>query len=125
MASFSSSKKKSLDEVVARLAAEDGSTFRQSQNSNNIRKSLEKDSFNFSRDKNSARKCVWNYYEKAKNETKAELAGRIERGDRFSLSLDEYTSKRNRRYVNINVHGHDERIWCVDVVRCMLRKQST
>ena len=33
------------------------------------------------------------------------------------MSLDEYTSKRNRRYVNINVHGHDERIWCLGMVR--------
>ncbi len=34
-----------------------------------------------------------------------EIAEKVKKGERFSISLDEYTSLRNRRYVNINLHA--------------------
>ena len=32
-------------------------------------------------------------------------------GQRFSLSFDEWTSQRNRRYLNIIVHGQNSIFW--------------
>ena len=55
------------------------------------------------------------------------IDGRLMKGEGFSLSLDEYTSKRNRPYVNINVHAFDGVIWCLGMVRAYgsLRAQDT
>ena len=41
------------------------------------------------------------------DEFKKTLQTCIQENDRFSLSLDEYISKRNRRYVSISVHARD------------------
>lgn len=40
-----------------------------------------------------------------KNEVKKIISKITDDGHRFSVSLDEWTSPRNRRYVNINVHS--------------------
>ena len=37
---------------------------------------------------------------------KASLEERINRGQRFSVSMDEYTSKAHSRYMNVNLHHH-------------------
>jgi hypothetical protein len=39
-----------------------------------------------------------------KDELRNSIAKKVEAGERFSLSLDEWTSKRNRRYMALNLH---------------------
>ena len=38
-------------------------------------------------------------------------------GQRFSLSFDEWTSQRNRRYLNIIVHGQHSYFWNLGLAR--------
>ena len=47
---------------------------------------------------------VYKQYEIVKDSVIAELLKKILAGVRFSLSLDEYTSLQNRRFMNINIH---------------------
>ena len=36
---------------------------------------------------------------------------------KFSLTLDEWTSKRNRRYINVNIHGMDKKQHNLGLIR--------
>ena len=47
---------------------------------------------------------VYKQYEIVKNNVTSELQKNKESCMRFSLSLDEYTSLQNRRFMNINIH---------------------
>jgi len=40
-----------------------------------------------------------------------EIAKRRSQGQRFTLTFDEWTSGRNRRYMNINIHGESGTFW--------------
>lgn len=46
-----------------------------------------------------------------------ELALRKKRGERFSLTFDEWTSTKNRRYMCINVHERGVQFWSLGLVR--------
>jgi hypothetical protein len=46
-----------------------------------------------------------------------ELAQRKKEGQRFSVTLDDWTSTRNRRYMNVNVHGKAATVWNLGLVR--------
>ena len=48
---------------------------------------------------------VLNYNKNIRDEVIKELLSRIANGNRFSLTFDEWTLIRNRRYININVHS--------------------
>jgi len=38
-------------------------------------------------------------------------------GQQFSVTLDEWTSTRNRRYINVNVHANGGKFWSLGMVR--------
>jgi len=40
-----------------------------------------------------------------------EIAKRRSQGQRFTVTFDEWMSRRNRRYMNINVHGVNGTFW--------------
>ena len=46
-------------------------------------------------------------YGKIKERVCSDIISLLQAGCRFSLSLDEYSSLNNRRYLNINVHKND------------------
>jgi hypothetical protein len=46
-----------------------------------------------------------------------EIADLKNAGTRFSLTFDEWTSTRNRRYMNVNVHAAGRQIWNLGMVR--------
>lgn len=117
MKALQKDQKPSLEEVVSRMAAVDGFSFNQINTSDFIQHSLKKDGYKVSKDKNFARDCVSVFYAKAKKKTIAKLEVRIGKHERFSVSLDEYTSTRNRRYANVNVHTYDKKRTCLGMVR--------
>lgn len=97
---------RSLEETVARMAAEDGLTIRQITQSNFIRQSLVKEF-----PKRTIPKCetgmiglIETFYEKAKDEVKLLLSNLKSKGIRFSATLDEWTSLKNIRFINVNLH---------------------
>ena len=111
------SSKKSVQEVIAKMAAVDGIPFHVIENNEFIRKSLVTQGLKLTyhhgcaREKNSL-SCV-----EAKFKIKATFAERKKNGEKFSLSLDEYTSISNKRYLNINVHEENASVWNLGLVR--------
>lgn len=57
-------------------------------------------------------------YRVAKQKVISELTLQITSGIRFSISMDEYTSIKNRRYLNIHVHSYTN-IWNLGMVRIL------
>ena len=46
----------------------------------------------------------------------SEISQRIQRNETFSLTFDEWTSNKNRRYMNVNLHAHDK-FWNLGLCR--------
>jgi hypothetical protein len=49
----------------------------------------------------------------------SDLATLSETGSRFCITLDKWTSMRNRRYTNVNVHAENCKFWNVGLVRVL------
>jgi hypothetical protein len=62
-------------------------------------------------------KIVMDQGSKIRVHMKTELANLRKKGVRFSVSFDEWTSIRNRRYMNVNVHEGGDRFWNLGLVR--------
>lgn len=106
--SFQPKHKQSLGEIISILAAKDGLTIRQIARSDFIRESLEQRGFRLPKNESGVMKLILQFYEEKKKETITFL--RKQRNDqsaRFSLSIDEWTSLRNRRYFNLCLHHAD------------------
>lgn len=57
---------------------------------------------------NSVKSMVMKFGEKVRDNLKVELCKLKEKGERFSLTFDEWTSNGNKRYLNINVHSEND-----------------
>ena len=57
---------------------------------------------------NSIRQQVMRYVEKIRQLVVGELSKRVKQDENFSLTFDEWTSIRNRRYMNVNIHTQIE-----------------
>ena len=51
------------------------------------------------------RKHVEDYCSEVQEKVKQEIKEKIDRGEKFSLTTDEWTSIGGRRFMNINIHG--------------------
>ena len=76
-----------------------------------IRKSLDRDGFSLPKNPTDVMKMIQGYGDRVRTQMVAEFKQRIDAGERFSLTLDEWTSVRNRRYMNINLHGTGTDFW--------------
>jgi hypothetical protein len=106
--SFSTQKQQSLGEIVSELAAKDGLTIRQITRSEFIRDSIQRRGFKLPNNETDVMNIILKYYEQKKKET-IELLRQLRQSKdyesaRFSLSIDEWSSLKNRRYFNICVH---------------------
>ena len=63
------------------------------------------------------KKMVLQYVYKIRKQIVAELSERIARGELFSLTFDEWTSLKNRRFMIVNVHSYDNVFWNLGLVR--------
>jgi len=55
--------------------------------------------------------------DKVRSFVMSELDMRRKEGKRFSLTFDEWTSVRNRRYMIVNVHEDGPRFWSLGLIR--------
>ena len=97
-------KKASLNEVIARLCAHDLLSYKVISASITLRQAFKSDGYQLPQSHSTVRISMLNYYEEIKAKIKLEIASKIQDGHRFSASADEYTSSKNRRYLNINLH---------------------
>lgn len=94
----------SLDAVLARMTAVDGLPFRIFVTSVELRKSLSARGFDVPKSESTIRYMVIKYGKIIRQKLAVELQRLKSKGERFSLSFDEWTSTRNRRYLNLNLH---------------------
>lgn len=108
-------KRESMQEIVSRMAALDGFTISGITKSQFIRESLAKRSFKLPKDKKNVMNLVHSYFETAKKEFIAEI--QTLKDGKFCLTLDEWTSFRNRRYLNVNIHSVDGVFFNLGIIR--------
>ena len=63
------------------------------------------------------RNKVYSFGEQIKVEMKIEIKEKRDAGERFSLSLDEWTSNRNRRYICVNIHATSNKLYGLGMIR--------
>jgi BED zinc finger len=102
----------SLEETLARLAAESGLTIRQICKTTYIRKTLQKDfpKQNIPKNQSGIMKLIMKFYKEAKENTILKISWLKQQGKKFSSTLDEWTSLKSSRYLNVNIHYEDEGI---------------
>ncbi|GBP70320.1 hypothetical protein EVAR_52339_1 [Eumeta japonica] len=114
---FEPKNKQSLGEIVAVLAAKDGLTIRQITKSDFIRESLRLRGINLPKNESDVMKIILKYYEEKKQETIDFLSNSKQKESaRFNLSVDEWSSLRNRRYFNICIHHTDSNFYNLGLV---------
>lgn len=112
-------KRQSLCEIVSRLAAEDGITIRAITQSKFIRQSIADKGYNLPKSENGVMRLIHTEFENRKKEVIEKLKVIKNDGDKFSITLDEWVSARNRRYININVHGKNGYCNNLGLIRAM------
>lgn len=93
-----------LPAVLARMTAYDGLPFKVFITSIDLRKSLIAQGYSLPKSLTTIRKHVIKYGTYVVERIKHDLL-RKSKSEKFSLTLDEWTSLRNKRYININIHG--------------------
>lgn len=101
--------RKSLEEIVSKLAAVDGISIRAITRSEFIRESIAKCTKGLPKNETDVMNLVHKYYMVKKTEIIHELEQKKQQNKRFSITLDEWTSMRMKKYVNINVHCAEEK----------------
>jgi len=108
----------SLPSTLARMTACDGMPFLLFTTSTDLRRGLHAMGFrDIPKSPNGIHNVVMNHAGDLRAQTIAELASLKKAGVRFSVSLDEWTSGRNRRYMNVNVHKGGNKFWNIGLVR--------
>lgn len=95
--------KKTMAEIVARLAAVDGFTIHGITNSSFIRQSMENLNFSMPKNKSGVMKLIHNYYDVARSSIVDDISRHKTKNGKFSATFDEWTSTKNRRYLNVNI----------------------
>ena len=114
---FKNTKKDSLDSMVARFCAVDGLSFNCISNSKGIQDAINlKFNGQAPSSHNTVKKCVYSYFQEAKEYTKEQIKIEKQKHRVFSFGFDEWTSLRNRRYMNIIVYS-PEKSWNLGLVR--------
>lgn len=99
------SKSKPMDELLAELVAVDGFAPYAIAKSSFIRDSMKSRGYELPHSShNIMSNHVMKFFEQAKRETIDRIKELREEGKRFSMTLDEWSSIRNRRYLNVNLH---------------------
>lgn len=112
-------KRKSLSEILARLCAQDGLAFSLIAKSSTISPMISKLGFGDTPSSpETVRKYVMDYAEKVKENYKVELNKAKQEVGLLSISFDEWTSLKNRRYLNLIVHSHNS-MWDLGLVRIL------
>ncbi len=106
----------STEQVVAELTACDRLTFNQLATSKRIREALQSQGHKIPKKPGDIRDLVLSHHALKKEEVKEELSKRREKGERFSLTLDEYTSLSDKRYASINLHAQDSSYFSLGMV---------
>ncbi len=116
-AHFPKKKKAEEGEILARLSAVDGIPFHTLARSTEIRKGWESQGYQMPQSRTGVCKAVMEFGGGAKGSLKEELRQRRDNNERFSITFDEWTSQRNRRYLALNLHASSGKVFGLGTVR--------
>ena len=105
--SFFKPEKQSLGELVGKSTVLDGLTFNQIATSERLHRAFKADGYDLPRSYKGVRDLVMKHRENIVKTIRGKLNAIKLKDGRFSITFDEATSMRNRRYMNINVHFQD------------------
>lgn len=105
-----------LSEIVARLIAQDGISIRAVTRSKFIREAFHHKQLTLPKSEGKTMELVLEYYKEQEASMINKLQTIINSERRFSLTLDEWTSLKNRRYLNINLHSDDGAVFNLGLV---------
>jgi hypothetical protein len=109
---------RSLDATIAKMAVRDGLPFRVFVAPPDLRKALVSMGFSsIPKSKHTIKNMVMDHGKKIRSYVTGEIHQLKKDGHRFSLTFDEWTSNRNRRYMCINVHAIDSKFWSLGLIR--------
>lgn len=97
-------KKNSMEKMISRMVAKDGFSFNVFCKSNDLRNLFLKSGFTLPTSPNTIRAIVSTFCDSVKTDVVNQFKKLQEQDQKFSLTLDEWTSRKNSRYLNINVH---------------------
>ena len=99
-------KKKSMEEQVAKLACVDGISFATIAKSEFIQENLKNKKYDKEPPASdvAVQRMVMSHFGKKRDELISYFKKQVAADERFSITLDEYTSLQNKRCLNINVH---------------------
>ena len=101
-------KKESVQSIVSQLVAVDGFSIHCTGESKFIRESLSTKGFHLPSSDSSIINLNRSENDDIQKEIKAEIETKVKANTCFSVTMDEYTSVRCRRYMNINVHCQND-----------------
>ena len=110
-------KKDSAEVVIARLLAVDLLSMYKLEKSKDIQNGWAAQGLNIPTTRKAMEKMFLSFTDKVKTNFKQELAAKIRNRNRFSISLDEWTSIKNQRYVGLNLHLDDVTLQSLGMVR--------
>ncbi len=115
---FASPTDNSLEATIARMTACDGLPFRIFATSPDMRRILMASGFReLPKSSTTVQSLVMDHGRKIRSLVASEIACRMSKGEKFSLTFDEWTSSRNRRYMVVNLHEAGPKFWSLGLVR--------
>lgn len=96
--------KESLGELLAKCAAYDGFSINAIIRSTAIREFITKRGYEMPRTRHTVKKLILEFYKEKVNELKIHLKTLKEKGEKFSITVDEWTDIKMKRYINVTLH---------------------
>ncbi|CAH0403229.1 unnamed protein product [Chilo suppressalis] len=109
-------KENSMEAMVTRMVCRDGLTLSSFCSSSDLRRLFSKSGFQLPNSPNTIRSIITDFANAVEADLIIEFANLKKQGQRFSLSFDEWTSQKNHRYINLNVH-HKETHFNLGLIR--------
>lgn len=106
------------------MIAKDGLTFRVLEKSTELRESLQARGYVLPKTAKSFKSMTIRYSKKIRQNQKKVIKELVAKGERFCVTFDEWTSLRNRRYINLILHGRNSEIFKLFMIR-IRRKLSS
>lgn len=101
-------RRESLGEILAKCAASDGFSFNAIAKSEAIQDYVKSRNFNMPKSPKTVAKHVLDFYEEKKIELTKKIGKLVENGTKFSITVDEWSDIRMRRYINVSLRSVEE-----------------
>ncbi len=105
-------------ELLCKMAACDGISFSTLASSPSFEKLFQLAGFTgIPKSGNGVRNLIMKYYNSKRNTVAETINAHVRNGQKFSITLDEWTSTANKRYMNVNVHSVKGSFWNLGLIR--------